>query len=254
MVTGAGRRALLGDALFALRLPSLATKEAFCIEIYLGDDMEPWLELAAPWISAQETATVQRYHQRRDSVRHAVGRALARIVLAREMGIEKLDEEFSTNAWGKPALPASGVEFSIAHSGDFVWMAMSRAGTIGIDVERVDARVDHHDLAGIFHPRETSTIRALPEGAARDAFYRCWTRKEAVVKALGEGLSRPLATFRVLTDVTANDWLIEPPSTEGTGWTCADLPSAAGYQVSVAAMSPGLDITCHRALGYEPEI
>ncbi len=179
---------------------------------------------------------------------------MARIVLARELGVDKVDEEFSTNAWGKPALPASGVEFSLSHSGDFVWLAMSRAGAIGIDGERVDARVDHHDLAGMFHPLETSAIRALPEAAAREAFYRCWTRKEAVVKALGEGLSRPLTTFRVLTELSADDWLVEPPGAGSSGWTCADLPSAAGYQLSVAAMSPGISITCHRALGHEPEI
>ena len=128
---------------------------------------------------------------------------------------------------------------------------MSRAVAIGIDIERVDATVDYHDLAGIFHPVECSTIRALPTRAARDAFYRCWTRKEAVVKALGEGFSRPLAAFRVLTDVAARDWLVELPVAAAKGWTCIDLPSKAGYHVSVAAMSPKLTITSHRAVGTE---
>lgn len=225
--------------------------EAICIEIDIGRDLEAWWKVAAPWISARETAMALRYRQRQDAVRHAVGRALTRMLLARELGIPKLTGEFSTNAWGKPFLPASGLEFSISHSGRFVWTAMSRAGAIGIDIERVDSTVDHHDLAGIFHPVECSTIRALPARAARDAFYRCWTRKEAVVKALGEGLSRPLTAFRVLTDVAARDWLAEPPAAAAKGWTCTDLPSMAGYHVSVAAMSPKLAITCHHAAGRE---
>ena len=241
----------VGDDPFARPIPSVTRGGAICIEIDLGRDLQAWWEVAAPWISARETATALRYHQRQDAVRHAVGRALTRMLLARELGIPKLTEEFSTNAWGKPVLPASGLEFSVSHSGRFVWTAVSRAGAIGIDIERVDATVDHHDLAGIFHPVECSTIRALPARAARDAFYRCWTRKEAVVKALGEGLSRPLTAFRVLTDVAARDWLVEPPVAAAKGWTCIDLPSKAGYHVSVAAMSPKLNITFHRAVGSE---
>ena len=204
-----------------------------------------------PWVSAREMATALRYRRRQDAVRHVVGRALTRALLARELGIPKLTEEFSTNAWDKPVLPASGIEFSISHSGSFVWTAVSRAGAIGIDIERVDAAVDYHDLAGIFHPAECSAIRALPAQLARDAFYRCWTRKEAVVKALGEGLSRPLTSFRVLTDVAASNWLVAPPPTAAKGWTCLDLPSTAGYHVSVAAMSPELTIAFHRTAGSE---
>ena len=221
--------------------------EAICIEIELDRDLAAWSEMFAPWVSAREAATAQRFRWRLDAVRHLVGRALTRIVLAHELQIPKLTEEFSTNAWGKPVLPTSGMDFSISHSGRFVWTAVSRSGTIGIDIEQVDTTVDHHDLAGIFHPVECGTIRALPARAARDAFYRCWTRKEAVVKALGEGISRPLAAFRVLTDAAARDWLVEPPVGVAEGWTCLDLPYTAGYNASVAAMSPELTITFHRA-------
>ena len=241
----------VGDDIFPPPIPSIPRGEAICIEIDLARDLEAWWEVATPWISARETATALRYYQRLDAVRHAVGRAVTRMLLARELGIPKLTEEFLTNAWDKPFLPASGLEFSISHSGRFVWTAISRAGAIGIDIERVDATVDHHDLAAIFHPVECSNIRALSGPAARDEFFRCWTRKEAVVKALGEGFSRPLTDFRVLTDVTVRDWLAESPMAEAKDWTCADLPSIAGYNVSVAAMCPKLTITSYRAVGTE---
>lgn len=229
-----------------MSLPSVGQGSVICVEIDLGRNMEEWWALARPRISAGESDRALRYHRRQDAVRHAVGRALARALLARALGMPELTEEFSTNAWGKPALPESGLEFSISHSDDVVWTAVSRAGAVGIDVERVDATADHHDLAGIFHPIECSAIRALPAQAARDAFHRCWTRKEAVVKAIGEGFSRPLSAFRVLTEVAAADWLAEPPVATAKGWTCIDLPSTTGYHASVAAMSPHLTITSHR--------
>lgn len=229
-------------------LPSVAQGGVLCVEIDLGPDMKGWWEVARSRISPGESATALRFHRRQDAVRHVVGRALTRVLLARELGITALTEEFSTNAWGKPMLPASGLEFNISHSGRFVWTAVGRMGALGIDVERVEATADHHDLSRIFHPAECSTIRTLPAQAARDAFHRCWTRKEAVVKAIGEGLSRPLSAFRVLTDVAPVDWLAEPPLTSAKGWTCIDLPSAAGYHASFAAMSPNLSITTHRLL------
>lgn len=227
-------------------LPSIAQDDVICVEIDLNRDMEGWWDVARPWISAGESARALRYRRHEDAVRHVVGRALARILLTRELGVSKLTDEFPTNAWGKPVLPESGLAFSIAHSGNVVWTAVSRAGAVGIDVERLDATADHHKLAGIFHPVECSAIRALPANSARDAFHRCWTRKEAVVKAIGEGLTTPLSAFRVLTGDAASDWLVEPPVTAAKGWTCIDLPGTTGYHASIAAMSPNLTITPHR--------
>jgi 4'-phosphopantetheinyl transferase len=225
-----------------LSLPVIAEDGVICVEVDLGRDLETWLEAARPWITASESARALRYYRRQDAVRHVVGRALARLLLARELGRPALTEEFSTTAWGKPVLPASGLEFSISHSGNIVWTAVSRAGPVGIDVERVNATVDHHGIAGIFHPVECRAIRALPAHAAREAFYRCWTRKEAVVKALGRGLSMPLQAFRVLTGAAASDWLAEPPAGASRNWTCIDLPSPNEYHASVAAVGPDLTI------------
>ena len=83
-------------------------------------------------------------------------------------------------------------------------------------------------------------IRYGTEDEAKNAFLRCWTRKEAVVKALGQGLSLALNNFRVRTDDVNKDWLIEKPACAPDYWTCTDWPSDEDYCVSLAAMTAQL--------------
>lgn len=178
-----------------------------------------------------------------DAVRHVVGRALVRSLLSRELGVAALSAEFLANPWGKPELPGCGIEFSISHSGNAVWVALCRGIAVGIDVESQDAVADPHGMADVFHPAERAALLELPAADVQSAFLRCWTRKEAVIKALGEGLSRPLGSFCVRTDACAGDWLTKMPEGGVAGWTVVDLPVAAGYHASVAAMAPGLAMT-----------
>jgi len=216
-----------------------------CVGIDLKGHVDAWRQAALPWASAGEQERAARFHRHLDAVRHLVGRALARALLARELGVARLSGEFVGNPWGKPGLPDCGIEFSISHSGDAVWVALCRGVAVGIDVESRDAVADPHALAEVFHPSERAALLALPAAEAQDAFLRCWTRKEAVVKALGEGLSRPLASFCVETGEVERNWLVEAPRGAAASWTVADLPAAAGYRVSVAAPAPGLTITWH---------
>lgn len=227
-------------------LPPIPQGFVSCVEADLDRDGAGWWDAAWSRISAGERAGAERFHRRRDALQHVVGRALARVLLARELGMPALTEEFQTTPRGKPLLPDSGLEFSISHSGSIVWTAVSRGGAVGIDAERVNPATDHHDLAGFFHPVECRAIRSLPATAAREAFYRCWTRKEAVAKAVGAGLSLPLQVFRVLTGTAAAGWLAEPPAPSSNGWTCSDLPTKTGYHASVVVMSADFTITAHR--------
>jgi len=201
------------------------------------------LAAALPWVTPGEHARARRFHQRMDAVRHLVGRALTRALLSRELGVARIGTEFVVNNWGKPALPGSGLEFSISHSGNAVWVALSRGIAVGIDVESEVDVSDPHALAEVFHPDERAALLALPVAEVQRAFFRCWTRKEAVIKALGEGLSRPLSSFCVRTDECADNWLLEVPENKDLGWTSADLSVGAGYHASVAVMAPGLTIT-----------
>ena len=228
----------------SLPLP-LAGAGLVCVGIDLKGNAEDWWAAALPWVTTDEQTRARRFHQRMDVVRHLVGRALIRVLLAREFGAAALSAEFVANPWGKPTLPGSGFEFSISHSGNAVWVALCRGFAVGIDVERADTVTDPHALADVFHPTERAELLLLPAVEAQCAFLRCWTRKEAVVKALGEGLSRPFSSFCVRTDECASDWLVEVPEAKAEGWTSADLPVSTGYHASVAVMAPCFPITCH---------
>lgn len=228
----------------SLPLP-LADRELACFGIDLKDNAEGWWTAALPWATAGEEARARRFHRRMDALRHIVGRALVRSLLSRELGVAAASAEFVANPWGKPALPGCGIEFNISHSGNAVWVALCRGIAVGIDVESGEAVADPHGLAQVFHPAERAALGELPAEEVPGAFLRCWTRKEAVIKALGEGLSRPLASFLVRTGECAGGWLAEAPEGGGAGWTVADLPLLAGCRASVAAMVPGLTVTWH---------
>lgn len=205
-----------------------------------------------------------------DAIRHMAGRALVRRVLL-TTAQRTLPAEFSLNPYGKPYCQDSDVHFSISHSGGMVWAAFSRNAPVGIDVQK---RLPLYDLMGIalhLHPQEFQDIDNFSANERNAAFYRCWARKEAVLKVLGKGLSLPLDSFRVRVDRGCSDWIAflsakalcattgardQWPSSCGeqnenfgrkmvavsTGWTSFDICQSAGYQCSVAAQAPDLKL------------
>jgi len=225
---------------FSSSVQQLRVGAVLCIGADLRQDGVDWMRFALPRTSAEEQARAARFLHTADALRHLLGRALLRTVLARELGEQTLPASLPTNPWGKPQLPGNGLEFSISHAGDAVWVAITRGIAVGIDVETIAACAQPHELASMLHPDERSAIHSQPPEEARLHFLRCWTRKEAVTKALGKGLSCPLDSFSVATGPKPRDWLHRSPTTPPSEWTCVDLPAEEGYHLSLAAMSPGL--------------
>lgn len=218
-----------------------------CIGVNLAGDGARWRAAALAYVSAAELAHAERFRQPIDATRHLVGRALLRSALMGELGSAAATLAFTENQWGKPQLPGGAIEFNIAHSGDAVWLALSRAAPVGIDVEQANPAIEVYSLAEMLHPAECAALLALPMPLARRAFLRCWSRKEAVLKALGEGLARPLASFEVATGTDPAGWLKAPPHSAARGWSVADLPLGGDYCASVAAMVPQLAVIWQRA-------
>jgi 4'-phosphopantetheinyl transferase len=102
---------------------------------------------------------------------------------------------------------------------------------------------DPFPLADALHPEERADIHRHGATQAAQRFLRCWTRKEAVVKADGRGLSCPLDGFRVRTDDSPGGWLLIPPPGNATAWACHDLPAPPGYHASLAARCATLQVT-----------
>lgn len=221
-----------------------------CVGIYL-EDMAAWASQCVPYTTEHERREAGRFVHIADAARHLAGRALARRMLGAATGQSNI-APFARNAYGKPFCPQTCIDFSISHSADMVWVALCRSATVGIDVEQLHALPDAADLTSQLHPLERQALLALPENELETTFLRCWTRKEAVLKACGTGLNTPLHSFCVSTGPQQDGWLLSAPAAETSPsqrpaaepdqWTCQDIAAAPAYQCSVAACGPQLEV------------
>jgi 4'-phosphopantetheinyl transferase len=151
-------------------------------------------------LTPDEQARATRFHFARDRDRSIIGRGSLRVLLGRYLGTAPERVNFAYGAFGKPALanPSPGIEFNLTHAGELALCAVARRRPVGIDLEPIRPMPDAERIATrFFSPREQAELLGLPSEERAAAFLRCWTRKEAFIKALGEGLSHPLDQFDV---------------------------------------------------------
>src|SRR5262245_39260742 len=151
-------------------------------------------------LSSDERARADRFHFEIDHRRHVVGRGVLRLVLARCLGTAPHALRFDTGARGKPNLAAgfarARLQFNVSHSGELALVALTVGRAVGVDVEWIRHDLDVEAIAErYFSARENAALATLAADARRDAFYACWTRKEAYIKAVGDGLALPLDQF-----------------------------------------------------------
>ncbi|NLX26042.1 MAG: 4'-phosphopantetheinyl transferase superfamily protein [Lentisphaerae bacterium] len=219
----------------------ISAETPVCIGVALDEDLDGWMEAALPYVTDQERAHAERFVHLIDGVRHLVGRALVRKTLKTVVRPYEVGDFLSTQ-YGRPYSDQTDIDFSISHSGAWVWAAFSRKGQIGIDIEKVRKLRDLLGMAKMFHPQEIAEIQAVPENERPAYFYRCWVRKEALLKANGEGLSKPLDSFCVYTDERRNDWINTDATPEMKGWFTQDLAVGEGCFCSVAVTAPVKEI------------
>ena len=175
-----------------------------------------------------ERARADRFRFPRDRRRFVVRRARLRQLLGAWVGRAPDALTFTENSHGKPIL-IDGPPFSLSHSADMMMLAIGDAET-GCDIEWIDPALDWQPLADtLFTPTERNALALLPPEAARRAFFACWARKEAFVKALGLGLSYPLDAFDV--SVRAAPALLSG----GDGWAIGEAPAIPGYATAIVA-------------------
>ena len=158
---------------------------------FVGDDAQ---ELLSDDERARQRSFVSPELRRR----FGAARAGLRTLLGRHLDLDPRRLAFSTNEFGKPRLAGDGqVHFNLSHCEERAVLAISDTAEVGIDLE-CERPIEHVDLAKrYFHPNEVAAITASPDEAEqRRAFFLVWTLKEAVVKALGTGLSTPLELIR----------------------------------------------------------
>lgn len=201
-----------------------------------------------PLLSGDERTRARRFVFDRD--RHAFERARGalRMTLARYLDIEPARIEFDYNAHGKPSLKPAiktpAVCFNLSHSGDLALIAITRSTHVGIDIERLRPDLATMKLARTaFSPAEVTALSALPRELFVRGFYHCWTRKEAFIKAVGEGLSFPLDAFDVSLrpDSPAELLALRAGTGKACDWMMYDLTIRPGYVGAVVLGSRDRD-------------
>jgi 4'-phosphopantetheinyl transferase len=149
-------------------------------------------------LSGTERERARRFAFERDRRRFIVARARLRHLLAARLGSAPEEIDFTTGSHGKPGLSGGDWTFNASRSGDVAGFAFSRGREIGIDIETVRDLPEADTIAArFFSRRENEDYLALSSADKATGFFNCWTRKEAFVKAIGDGLSHPLDRFDV---------------------------------------------------------
>ncbi len=207
-------------------------------------------------LSAEEEARANRFLNPAHSDQYRAGRGRLREILAGIVGGDPAALTFVTGAAGKPALAVIGntPAFNLSHTEDFAALALCRTPVpaLGIDIERI--RPIERDIARrFFSPAEVAALEALPVEARMAAFYRCWTRKEAFVKAMGDGLGFPLDAFDVslAADTPALLRLVGRPAQDVARWQMihlaeADLTPGVIGAVAVERLSPDIGLVVNK--------
>jgi 4'-phosphopantetheinyl transferase len=213
------------------------------------------LSLYQSTLSADERARADRF--RFENLRHAftISRGGLRLLLAGYLGGRPQELALNYGRRGKPELqPLSGLRFNVSHSGLIALYAVTLDCEVGLDVEQIRDLPDHDAIAArFFAPKETAELRSLDPRDRVAAFFRCWTRKEAYIKAVGDGLAIPLDQFQVtlLPGVPASLVKTAGDSRSLEVWTLHHLEPAPGYVGALAYPDRLRDVTIHPVLKAE---
>jgi 4'-phosphopantetheinyl transferase len=203
-------------------------------------------------LAHDERARAERFHFHRDRDRFIVARGTLRAILGGYLGIEPAALRFSYSDHGKPSLSTAHrtmLRFNISHSNELALFAITEMRELGVDLEWI-----RHDVADdriaerFFSAEEVGVLRALPKEIQSEAFFNCWTRKEAYIKAIGEGLSMPLSRFVVSLAPGEPAALLSAngsnKDTEVSRWSFRDLNLGKGYKGAVIAEGRDWELNC----------
>jgi len=202
-------------------------------------------------LSHDEAARAARFHSDRDRNRFIVGRGVLRAILACYVGWVPEKLRFVYGPKGKPALDSvpdgKNLFFNLAHAGDLLLLAVSRVCAVGVDVEYIRPCEEAENIAANhFSAHEASGLQNLPAAQRMEAFYRLWTRKEAWLKATGDGISESLSQVEVsfLAEEPARLVRLFGSSEAVKEWTLRELLPASGFLGALAAPAKGILLKC----------
>jgi len=166
-----------------------------------------------------------------DAERYIVRRGKLRELLGARLGCQPRDVPLSWNSFGKPIVRGTDLRFNLSHSRGVALYVFARNAEIGCDIEWRRPELAREEVAErFFSARELESLRAAPRNRWVEAFFNCWTRKEAFIKALGFGLSYPLKAFDVSLAPGEPAALLRGP----LGWSLRSFEMLEGLQATIA--------------------
>lgn len=203
-------------------------------------------------LSPEEGARAARFQLPSHRTRYVVSHGLLRTILGAYLRVPAAEIVFTQNQWGKPSLAGAALWFNMSHSGERAIYALARESRLGIDLEWIRPVSDYAAIAArYFSEAEAGQVLGAAPEARLHAFYNCWTRKEAYIKALGLGLSAPLDTFQVtvLPGDPARFVTIDGDSGQAAQWSLFDLRPAPGYAGALAIRGTGWQVRLREMVG-----
>jgi 4'-phosphopantetheinyl transferase len=227
--------------------PSLESGTVHVWRIAL-DQPEESLRRFRQMLDPDELNRAGRFHFEKHQRHFIVARGFLRSVVARYLETQPEALRFSYGAYGKPALASEHVlRFNLSHSHQVALLAVALDAELGVDVEHIRADFASEDIARRFFSRaEVETFNALPKEEQVAAFFRCWTRKEAYIKAIGKGLSQALDAFDVTLTADAQAELLRAEEDDVARWWMTDIDVGEGYAGALAVERPVAEVRFFR--------
>lgn len=223
------------------------------VHVWSVELARPSAELAAltALLSPDEQARAAKFHFAEDREHYIVGRGVLRLLISQYQAIEPTAVQFVYGAHGKPALAgdvtSGDLHFNLSNAQGVALIGVARGREVGVDVEVVRPLADAARVARrFFSEAEVAAYTAVPDTQKPEAFFNCWTRKEAFIKAIGEGLSCPLKSF----DVTlrpgepAHLLAIRGSQQAAAQWTLHSLSPFPGYVGAIMVKKGDWQLRC----------
>jgi 4'-phosphopantetheinyl transferase len=196
-------------------------------------------------LAEDEIDRANRFHFHKDRERFVAGRGMLRVILSSYVGVPPGEIIFTYGSRGKPGLQPqvglSGIEFNLAHSHGMAIYAITQDRSVGVDIESIQGNFPIEDIAkNFFSVAEISALQALPNTLRTEAFFKCWTRKEAFIKALGDGLSCPLSEFDVSLAPSEPARLLRVgwAPEEASHWWMENIDAVPGFSAAIVLSGP----------------
>jgi 4'-phosphopantetheinyl transferase len=209
--------------------------------IFLGNTVHVWradlnvtpmlINTLTEFLHDEEQARAQRFKFTKDSLHFTAARGILRHILSRYLSTSPVDIVFNYGPHGKPYLATeNNLFFNVSHAYGYALYAIAQGREVGVDIEHIREDIAGDDIAQrFFSARENEELKTFPVEQRTRAFFNCWTRKEAFIKALGKGLHFSLQDFDVSLNETPQILSIKNNTSAAKEWSLFALQPAPNY-------------------------